>query len=167
MIADNSGRPADWHALSREEALSRLEATPRGLSAQEAAKHLAGYGRNALPPPRKRGPLLRFLLQFHNVLIYVLLAAAAITALLGHWVDSGVILGVVVINAYIGFLQEGKAERALDAIRGMLSPHALALRDGRRHEIDAAELASGDRAPADLRLIEVKSLKIEEAARRP
>jgi magnesium-transporting ATPase (P-type) len=93
MIADNPGRPADWHALSREEALTRLEATPRGLSAQEAAERLARYGRNVLPPPRKRGPLLHFLLQFHNVLIYVLLAAAAITALLGHWVDSGVILG--------------------------------------------------------------------------
>ena len=172
MIADHSDHPAGWHALSREEALSRLDATPQGLSAEAAAERLARHGRNVLPPPRKRGPFLRFLLQFHNVLIYVLLAAAAITALLGHWVDSGVILGVVVINAFIGFLQEGKAERALEAIRGMLSPHAQALRDGRRHEIDAAELApgdivfltSGDRVPADLRLIEVKSLKIEEAA---
>ncbi len=161
MIAANPNHAVDWHALSRDEASSRLEATPQGLSAQAAAERLAQHGRNVLPPPRKRGPLLRFLLQFHNVLIYVLLAAAAITALLGHWVDSGVILGVVVINAYIGFLQEGKAERALDAIRGMLSPHAQALRDGRRHEIDAAELvpgdivflASGDRVPSDLRLI--------------
>ncbi len=115
---------------------------------------------------------MRFLMQFHNVLIYVLIAAAVITAAMGHWVDSLVILGVVVINAAIGFIQEGKAEAALEAIRGMLSPHAQVLRDGRRQEIDAAELVpgdivflvSGDRVPADLRLIEVKSLKIEEAA---
>ena len=161
-----------WHALPVQDALDRLASSRRGLDKSEALARLTRHGRNQLPPPKTRGPLLRFLTQFHNVLIYVLLAAAAITALLGHWVDSGVILGVVVINAFIGFLQEGKAERALDAIRAMLSPRAQAQRDGRRQDIDAAELvpgdivflASGDRVPADLRLLEVKSLKIEEAA---
>ncbi|KAF0103373.1 MAG: pma1 [bacterium] len=165
-------QPVDPHALSAEAVLSVLDCPRRGLTALEAAARLARHGRNLLPPPKRRGPLLRFLLQFHNVLIYVLLAAAVGTAVLGHWVDSGVILGVVVINALIGFIQEGKAEAALEAIRAMLSPHAQVLRDGRRQEIDAAELvpgdivflASGDRVPADLRLIEVKSLKIEEAA---
>ena len=76
MIANHSDHPAGWHALSREEALSRLDATPQGLSAEAAAERLARHGPNVLPPPRKRGPFLRFLLQFHNVLIYVLLAAA-------------------------------------------------------------------------------------------
>ncbi|MDP2881623.1 MAG: cation-transporting P-type ATPase [Azonexus sp.] len=144
----------------------------RGLSAMEAAQRLNTHGPNRLTPPKKRGPVLRFLLQFHNVLIYVLLGAAAVTALLGHGVDTAVILGVVIINALIGFVQEGKAEKSLDAIRNMLSLHAAVLRDGRRQEIDATELvpgdivllASGDKVPADLRLIEMRSLRIEEAA---
>ena len=126
----------------------------------------------SLAPPRRRGPLQRLLLQLHNILLYVMMAAALITALLGHWVDTGVLLAAVVINALIGFIQEGKAENALDAIRAMLSPRATVIRDGRRMEIDAAELvpgdlvllASGDRVPADLRLLQCKELRVEEAA---
>jgi magnesium-transporting ATPase (P-type) len=163
---------SDWHARPADEVLASMEGGRQGLTTDQAAGRLLRHGRNVLPPARKRGPFMRFLLQFHNVLIYVLLAAAVVTALLGHWVDSGVILGVVVINAFIGFIQEGKAEAALEAIRGMLSPHAQVLRDGHRREIDAAGLVpgdivflvSGDRVPADLRLVDVKSLRIEEAA---
>jgi magnesium-transporting ATPase (P-type) len=129
-------------------------------------------GPNRLSERRGRGPLARFLLQFHNVLIYILLVAAAVTAALGHWADSGVIVGVVVINAIVGFVQEGKAEQALAAIRRMLSLKATVLRDGHHLSIDAEQLVpgdvvllqSGDRVPADLRLIEVKNLRIEEAA---
>ncbi len=114
---------------------------------------------------------MRLLLQFHNVLIYVLLGAAVVTATLGHAVDTAVILGVVLINALIGFIQEGKAEKSLDAIRKMLSLHAVVLRDGRPQEIAAEDLvpgdivllASGDKVPADLRLISTRSLRIEEA----
>ena len=162
-----------WHERPARDALEALRSSrQQGLTRDEAERRLREHGRNLLPPAKKRGPFMRFLLQFHNVLIYVLLVAAVVTALLGHWIDSGVILGVVVINAIIGFLQEGKAERALEAIRDMLSPHAQVLRDGRRQEIDAADLApgdivflaSGDRVPADLRLLDVKSLRIEEAA---
>ncbi|MFZ5586216.1 MAG: cation-transporting P-type ATPase, partial [Thermodesulfobacteriota bacterium] len=102
----------DWHARSTEEALLALASRREGLSAAEAAERLRRHGRNVLPPAKKRGPLVRFLLQFHNVLIYVLLGAAVITAAMGHWVDSAVILGVVLINAAIGFIQEGKAEAA-------------------------------------------------------
>ena len=161
-----------WHALPAEEALARQDSGRQGLGSDQAADRLGRHGPNLLPPPKRRGPLPRFLLQFHNVLIYVLLGAAGITAALGHWVDSGVILGVVVINAIIGFIQEGKAESALEAIRGLLSPHAQVLRNGHRREIDASELVpgdivflvSGDRVPADLRLLEVKGLKVDEAA---
>jgi magnesium-transporting ATPase (P-type) len=168
------GIPAftDWHARPASEALAELRSAPAGLDADEAARRLAAHGPNRLTPPGKRGPLARFLLQFHNVLIYVLLGAAGVTAALGEWVDTGVIVGVVVINAVIGFIQEGKAEKSLDAIRDMLSLHASVLRDGRRREIDAAELvpgdivllASGDKVPADLRLVETRNLRVEEAA---
>ena len=142
------------------------------MSHVEAARRLAAHGPNRLPPPKRRSALARFAAQFHNVLIYVLLAAVAVTAALGHYVDSGVILAVVLANTVIGFLQEGKAEAALEAIRNMLSLTAVVLRDGRRREIPAEELvpgdivflASGDKVPADLRLVEARSLRVEEAA---
>ncbi|GAB1232625.1 cation-transporting P-type ATPase [Ferrigenium sp. UT4] len=162
----------EWHRLTAEETLSVQQARHTGLTADEAARRLAEHGPNRLTPPAKRGPLRRFLLQFHNVLIYVLLAAAAVTALLAHWVDTAVIVGVVVINAIIGFIQEGKAEQAMDAIRRMLSPEAAVLRGGKRIVApaetlvpgDIVLLASGDKVPADLRLLKAKNLRIEEAA---
>ena len=83
---------------------------------------------------------MRFLLQFHNILIYVLLGSAVITAVLDHWIDTGVILAVVVANAVIGFIQEGKAEKAMDAIRHMLAPRANVLRDGERISIEGERL---------------------------
>ena len=164
--------PAAWHGLDGQAALARLSAAAHGLTAGEAAKRLAQYGPNALRPPRRRGPIARFFDQFRNVLIYVLLVSAAVTALLAHWVDTGVILGVVVVNAIVGFLQEGKAEHAMEAIRGMLSHHATVMRDGRRMSIPAEDLVpgdivllgSGDRVPADLRLLDTRSLRTQEAA---
>jgi len=161
-----------WHATNPGETLTASHTAPEGLTQAEAARRLAEHGPNRLTPPKKRSALMRFLLQFHDVLIYVLLAAAAVTALLGHLLDTGVILGVVVINALIGFVQEGKAEKSLDAIRKMLSLHASVLREGQRQKIAAEEivpgdivlLASGDKVPADLRLINLHNLRIEEAA---
>ncbi len=172
LTAAGARESASWHALSAAVALERTASRRSGLTEDEVRARLAQYGPNRLKPPARRGPLVRFLLQFHNVLIYVLLGAAAITAALGHWVDTGVILGVVLINAAIGFIQEGKAEKSLDAIRRMLSLHAMVLRSGRRREIaaealvpgDIVLLASGDKVPADLRLVEARSLRIDEAA---
>ena len=161
-----------WHTLTAQQALAAQNTTVDGLGPEEAACRLVEHGPNRLTPPAQRGPLLRFLLQFHNVLIYVLLAAATVTALLAHWVDTAVIVGVVVINAVIGFIQEGKAEQAMEAIRRMLSPEATVLRGG-RHVVVGAEtlvpgdivlLVSGDKVPADLRLLNEKNLRIEEAA---
>ncbi len=161
-----------WHQLAADDALAAQHTATTGLTGEEAARRLAEHGPNRLTPPSRRGPFMRFLLQFHNVLIYVLLVAAAVTALLAHWVDTAVIVGVVVINSIIGFIQEGKAEQAMEAIRRMLSPDATVLRGGKR-VVAAAEtlvpgdivlLQSGDKVPADLRLLNTKNLRIEEAA---
>ncbi|GAA0312299.1 HAD-IC family P-type ATPase [Rhodovulum strictum] len=160
-----------FHALSAPDALAAVQATPEGLASLEARRRLDTHGENRLPEPPRRSPVLRFLLQFNNVLIYVLLVAAVVTAALQHWVDTGVIIAVVVVNAIIGFIQEGRAEQAMQAIRGMLAPRSAVLRDGRRISVDAAVLVpgdivlieAGDRVPADLRLIEARGLKAEEA----
>jgi len=170
--ASKEGNGLAWHALAPQQVLEALQADAVGLSQIEAEQRLASHGPNWLKPPRRRWPLTRFLSQFHNVLIYVLLASALVTAFLAHWVDTSVIVGVVLINAIIGFIQEGKAEKALDAIRRMLSLDATVLRDGKRKQIPAEELVpgdiallqSGDKVPADLRLLNVKNLRIEEAA---
>ncbi len=172
---DNIPDPAaqlPWHNLPVQEVMAALDSTSAGLDSAEAQRRLGQYGPNRLPTAKSDGLPVRFARQFHNVLIYVLLVSAAITALLAHWVDCGVIAGVVLINAIIGVIQEGKAERALDAIRNLLSPNATVLRDGQRREIPAEQvvvgdivlLASGDKIPADLRLIEARQLRVEEAA---
>jgi len=160
------------HTESVKTVLESLDTRVDGLSNKEAASRLAKHGLNQLPETKMRGPLLRFFCQFHNVLIYVLIVACAVTAMLGHWLDAGVILGVIVLNAVIGFVQEGKAENALRAIRQMLSPNAMVKRDGRQITIPAKKLVpgdivllqSGDKVPADLRLFRVKGLQIQESA---
>jgi len=174
-VDGQSGTPVfasgSWHAKSVKTVFESLETTSDGLSREEATNRLAKHGPNRLPEPKTRGPLIRFFYQFHSVLIYVLMAASAVTAMLGHWVDASVILGVVVLNALIGFVQEGKAENALRAIRQMLSPNAMVLRDGRQTTIRAEELLpgdivllqSGDKVPADLRLFRLKGLQIQES----
>jgi magnesium-transporting ATPase (P-type) len=160
-----------WHNLQTDEALRLQRSEPGGLDGAEAVRRLATHGPNSLPEPPRRSVLRRFIAQFHNVLIYVLLLASAVTALLAEWADTGVILGVVIINSLIGFIQEGKAERALEAISGMLSPRAIVLRDGKKADIPAEQvvpgdivvLQAGDLVPADLRLLKCKNLQIEEA----
>ena len=167
-----SALQVNWHTMTQAEVEQTLSTQAQGLSAAEAAQRLTQYGPNRLAVAKKRSAWMRLLMQFHNILLYVMMGSAVITAFLGHWVDTGVLLAAVVINAVIGFIQEGKAESALDAIRGMLSPHAMVLREGRPQEIDAAnlvpgdvvQLVSGDRVPADLRLIQVRELRVEEAA---
>ena len=161
-----------WHGHTVEEALARLAVDRhRGLSTEEAARRLAHHGPNRLPPPPRHPAWRRFLRQFHNVLIYVMLAAAAVTLLLAHWIDTAVLLSAVIVNAVIGFIQEGKAEEALDAIRDMLSLRTMVIRDGERVEIpaetvvpgDLVTLASGDKVPADLRLVAARGLRVSEA----
>jgi len=162
---------AAWHAESIESVCQQLDCSLEGLSLEEVDQQRSIYGLNRLPEPPKRSPLMRFLSQFNNVLIYVLLGAAVITALMADWVDAGVILGVVVINAIIGFLQEGKAEKAVDAIRDTLTHEALVQRGGQKISVQVEELVpgdvvhlhSGDKVPADLRIFQSKDLRVEEA----
>src|SRR5215813_9450513 len=147
-----------WHAIPQHEVAKRLATSSgKGLDPAEAAVRLQKYGPNRLPVGRKRGPLARFVAQFNNILIYVLLAAGFTKLMLNLWVDAAIIFGVVVLNALLGFIQEGKAEKALDSIRNMLSAEARTVRGGVTRMIPAEQLVpgdivlleSGDRIPAD------------------
>jgi len=162
-----------WHAMSADEVLERLATDGlKGLDADEASSRLHKYGPNRLPAGTRRGPVMRFLAQFNNVLVYVLLGAGFTKLMLNLWIDASIIFGVVVLNALLGFIQEGKAEKALESIRNMLSADARTLRGGETRLIPAEQLVpgdivlleSGDKIPADLRLAEVKNLRTEEAA---
>ncbi|HUU73168.1 MAG TPA: cation-transporting P-type ATPase [Burkholderiales bacterium] len=160
-----------WHAMAVEDAIDALRTHINGLSSEEAAARFETYGPNRLPEPAKRSALIRFMLHFHNILIYVLLGSALITAALGHFIDMSVILAVVVANAVIGFIQEGKAEKAMVAIRKMLALKASVLRGGERRAIagdalvpgDIVLLGAGDKVPADLRLLRAHGLQIQES----
>ena len=163
--------PHPWHTQDLDTVFELQKGLPNGLPEQEASARLEKHGPNALPKTRKKPLALRFLLQFNNILIYVLLVSAAITLALQHHVDALVILAVVLVNAVIGVIQEGKAEKAMEAIRDMLSPQATVLREGTRKHIkseaivpgDIVYVKAGDRVPADIRLFDTHGLQIQEA----
>lgn len=167
--APGGARP---YAETPDAVLAALRSAPAGLHEAEAGRRLAEHGPNRLPAPPGRSWLRRLLSHFDDILIYILLASAVLKAVLGEWVDFGVILAVAVINAAVGFIQEGQAERALDGIRTMLSLDAQVRRDGEWQQVDAETLVpgdvvrvrSGDRVPADVRLLEATNLQVEEAA---
>ncbi|AKE61158.1 carbonate dehydratase [Citrobacter amalonaticus Y19] len=159
------------YQLTVEEVLKNQQSQPSGLTHDEASTRLARDGLNALPEKAGKPAWLRFLAHFHDVLIYVLIAAAALTAVMGHWVDTAVILGVAVINALIGHIQENNAEKSLKSIRNMLSASAVVVRNGQHETVattdlvvgDIVVLRAGDRIPADLRVMEAHNLRVEEA----
>ena len=160
-----------WHAESAEATLEALDSSTDGLNADQVESRRAEHGPNRLPEPERPSAWRRLLRQFHNILIYVLLGASVVTALMAHWVDTAVILAVVVANAAIGFIQEGRAEQAMGAIRRMLALKAGVIRDGRRQAVPAEELVpgdivlleAGDRVPADLRILGGHDLHAQEA----
>jgi len=160
-----------FHAVDSEVVVQRLDTQATGLDVAEATRRLEQYGPNRLPEGARRSAFTRFMLQFHNLLIYVLIAAAVLAAAIGHITDALVIMAVVLVNAIIGFVQEGRAENAMEAIRAMIDPHASVLRSGKRLTIAADQvvpgdivlLEAGDRVAADLRLIKASSLKADEA----
>jgi magnesium-transporting ATPase (P-type) len=172
LVSNTPLNVSNPHALPAEDVLNKLRGQQDGLTAAEAGDRLKAVGPNQLPAPPKEGLLIRFFKHFNDILIYILLFAGVAKAFLGHWVDAGVILAVAIINAIVGFIQEGKAEEALEGIRKMLSLRAHTRRAGEWAELDAAELVpgdivrlrSGDRVPADVRLIDAVNLRIEESA---
>ncbi len=160
------------HSAEVESVLEELQTdAEKGLESDEAQRRLDEVGPNRLPEPPKPNVVIRFLKHFNNFLIYVLLVASVITALTGHWVDSIVIFAVAVINATIGFVQEGRADAALEGLRDMLSPEATIRRDGKWADVDADDivpgdvvrLRAGDRVPADVRLLSASELRVEES----
>ncbi len=164
--------PANPHAIGEAELLCALRCSPEGLSGEEVRRRLEQYGPNSLTPPQKEGPLLRLFRQIHQPLIYILLASTLITALLEEWIDASVILGVVVVNTLIGYLQEAKALQAIEALAREMTTTATVIRDGEKLRIPATELVpgdivlleAGDRVPADLRLLQVRNLQVDESA---
>lgn len=160
-----------WHALTPDEVLHLLDSDVLGLSSKDAASRLQEYGRNELPAAKRRSALMRFAGQFNNALIYFLLVAAVLAGLLGRTVDASVILLVVIVNAIVGFVQEGRAEQAMAALHAILTPSARVLRDGQRRVVavqdlvpgDIVLLEAGDRVPADLRLLRARGLLADEA----
>ncbi len=162
-----------WHHLPQEEVLDLLDTDEdKGLDRFEVEERQHNFGPNALTQRKGQGPLLRFLLQFNQALVYILLVAVIIKLFLGAWVDAGVIFGVVLLNSIIGFMQEGKALSALEALARALTTETTVLRAGEKQRIDAKDLvpgdvvllASGDKVPADLRLLSSRSLQIDESA---
>jgi cation-transporting P-type ATPase F len=161
-----------WHHLAPEEAAESLDTDlSGGLTDSEAAARRDRYGANTLTAQKTRGPLIRFLLQFHQPLVYILVAATLITLFLREWVESGVIFGVILINSVIGFVQESKALKAIDALARAMVSQALVVRNGERRKVGALELVpgdivliqSGDKVPADLRLFKTRELRIDES----
>lgn len=163
----------DWHHLQENEVMELLETnSDNGLDPSSIEERREKFGVNTLTPKKGKGPLLRFLLQFHQVLVYILLAAISVKLYLGDTVAAGVIFGVVFLNAIIGFAQESKALRALAALTHALKTEATVLRSGEVQRIDARELVpgdivllqSGDKAPADIRLLRGRELQMNESA---
>ncbi|UBH08686.1 HAD-IC family P-type ATPase [Macrococcus armenti] len=161
-----------WHTLNFKDVLSSLNSSKSGILEEDIQKLQNTHGKNTLPQKQRQSNILKFLAHFNDFLIYVLLLAAIITGLLGHFLDMSVILMVTIINALIGYIQEAKSEKALDSIRNMMTNEAIVIRNGKHLTIssedivigDIVVLAAGAKVPADVRLIETNALNIEESA---
>jgi len=165
--------PSHFHQLHSEEVLRLLDVDLKsGLAGEEVKHRQAKFGLNRITARRGTPAWVKFLQQFNQPLVYILLAAVGVTAFLGEWVDSGVIFGVVFINAIVGFLQEAKAEKAIESLSRLVATETTVRRDGSKQRVhseqlvpgDVVLLQAGDRVPADLRLFHVKSLQVDESA---
>jgi Ca2+-transporting ATPase len=161
-----------WYASTVEETFKRLESGPAGLSSDEAARRLEKFGPNEIQAQGRVSPWTILLEQFKNVLIIILLLATALSAFLGHGVEAIAITVIVLFAVILGFIQEFRAERAIEALREMAAPNATVIRDGRDQRVPARDLvpgdvivlSTGDKVPADTRLTEAVNLQTVEAA---
>ncbi|MCL6519082.1 MAG: HAD-IC family P-type ATPase [Armatimonadetes bacterium] len=161
----------NWHAMTVSEVFEHLNSSPDGLSTAEAQARLAEFGQNELPEAPRPSHFTIFLGQFRSPLIYILLIAASFSFITNHPIDGGVIMAVLLLNAFIGFFQEYRAERALEALKKLGAPQATVLRDEEEMNIPTSELVPGDvillttgeRVPADARLFEAMNFKVDES----
>src|SRR5512139_3703118 len=162
-----------WHHLAADEVLDLLDTDgTRGLDRFEVERRQRHFGPNVISAKKSRGPVLRFLLQFHQPLVYILIVSGLVTAVLKGPLDAAVILGVVLINAVVGFLQEAKAEQAIEALSRRLTTETTVVRAGAKRRVSSADLVpgdllflqAGDKVPADVRLIQAKDLQADESA---
>ena len=163
----------NWHSITVDNVVDTLNTDIKnGLTTQEYYSRVVTYGKNQLTQKKERSALVEFLLQFHNPLVYILLVATVVTFVLGEYIDSAVIFGVILVNSIIGFVQENKAKQAINSLKNMLNTKATILRDGKKISVlatdvtigDVVLLTSGDKIPADLRLVDISNLKIDESA---
>ncbi len=163
----------DWHHLETEKVAQILEVnTKSGLGEGEIKKRREIHGRNVLTKKKQQSALMRFLLQFHQPLIYMLIGATAVTVSLDEYVDAAVIFAVVLINAIIGYIQETRALAAIDALSKSMTTTSTVIREGKKKQIGALDLVpgdivlvqSGDKFPADIRVFEQRDLKADESA---
>lgn len=168
-----NGIKTAWHGLSHEDVCRQFNVNEKsGLDNTAVEENRKKYGWNKLTPKKQYGELIRFLLQFNAPLVYILIGSTIVTAILGEWVDSSVIFGVVMLNAIIGYIQEAKAEKSIDALAKMVITEATVRRNGKKIRLASEELVpgdivllqSGDKVPADLRLIKIRELQVDESA---
>lgn len=161
-----------WHARTADEALRELKVGEQGLTSEEAQKRLAQYGPNELKKEKGKSPIKLFLSQFTDVLMIILLIATGLSLIVGETVDALIIIAIVIASAVLGFTQEYRSEKAVEALKRMAAPTATVIRNGKEEKIPACQLVpgdivllyTGDKVPADARLVEAFNLKVEEAA---
>ena len=162
----------NWHSLETDKILEVFESDINdGLGPLSIGHREEFFGKNIIKEKKRESKLIKFFMQFHNALIYILLGASAVTALLNEWIDSGVIFGVVIINVIIGYIQEVKAQEAIESLKQMMQTEAIVIRDGKKINISSVDLVPGDivllesgsKVPADLRLLDSKDLKVDES----
>ena len=164
-------RERQWHALDINDVLKELNTSERGISEEESKRRIGIYGYNEIVSGKRKSPLIIFLDQFKSILIAILIIASILSVILGEIIDAAVIIAIIILCAFLGFIQEYKAEKSLELVKKLAAPTAKVLRNGRISIIQARDLVpgdiilleAGDRVPADGRLIKSMNLRVNES----